>query len=154
MAGIFSMAGLAHPPEDEGPADLALQATGPVPLPRTPAPAGDPHWPPPFLLYLGNAPDDLAAKTRAAGAQLSQVPDTSAGLALDRLREQLTDATRRIADAPTTAVAEYAAATNELFDDCSRSYQKLAGQADGHAADVRTLTEAWPAALTSTEDRR
>ncbi len=63
MAGIFSMAGLAHPPEDEGPADLALQATGPVPLPRTPAPAGDPHWPPPFLLYLGNAPDDLAAKT-------------------------------------------------------------------------------------------
>ena len=37
---------------------------------------------------LDSLSDDLAAKTRAAGAQLSQVPDTSAGLALDRLREQ------------------------------------------------------------------
>src|SRR5690606_9892179 len=27
------------------------------------ATAGASHWPPPFLLYLGNAPDDLAAKT-------------------------------------------------------------------------------------------
>ncbi|PZQ75489.1 MAG: PAS domain-containing sensor histidine kinase, partial [Variovorax paradoxus] len=38
---------------------------------------------------LDSLSDDLAAKTRAAGAQLSQVPDASAGLALDRLREQL-----------------------------------------------------------------
>ena len=27
------------------------------------------HWPPPFLLYLGNAPDDLAAKTARGLAQ-------------------------------------------------------------------------------------
>ncbi|MCR6685058.1 N-acetyltransferase DgcN [Pseudoxanthomonas sp.] len=29
----------------------------------TPQPSDTSHWPPPFLLYLGNAPDDLAAKT-------------------------------------------------------------------------------------------
>nr|WP_295374690.1 N-acetyltransferase DgcN [Pseudoxanthomonas sp.] len=32
------------------------------PLPPS-ASLADSHWPPPFLLYLGNAPDDLAAKT-------------------------------------------------------------------------------------------
>ena len=33
--------------------------------------------------------DDLAAKTRAAGGQLAQVSDASAGLALERIRDQL-----------------------------------------------------------------
>lgn len=79
---------------------------------------------------------------------------TAARSESDRLREQLASANVRIASAAATAVAEYAAATNELFADCSRSYQKLAGQADGHATDVRTLTEAWPANLPSKEDKR
>lgn len=62
----------------------------------------------------------------------------------DSLRNQLNDATRRIVDAPPDAVAEYATTGNELFADCSRRYQELAGKADGHAADVRTLVQAWP----------
>ena len=62
----------------------------------------------------------------------------------DGLRAQLTDAARRIAAAPTSAVAEYATTVGELLVDCSRSYQELAGAADGHAADVRTLRDAWP----------
>ena len=62
----------------------------------------------------------------------------------DGLRAQLSDAARRMADAPPATVAEYAVATDELFADCSRSYQELAGKADGHAADVRTHREAWP----------
>ena len=62
----------------------------------------------------------------------------------DGLRSQLSDAARRIADAPPAAVLEYATAVNQLFADCSRSYQELAGKADGHATDVRTLTAAWP----------
>ena len=62
----------------------------------------------------------------------------------DGLRNQLADATRRIVDAPPAAVADYATTGNELFADCSRSYQELAGKADGHAADARTLIEAWP----------
>ncbi|MDR6890870.1 MULTISPECIES: sensor histidine kinase [Variovorax] len=38
---------------------------------------------------LDSLSDDLAAKTRAASAQLAQVPDASAGLALERIRDQL-----------------------------------------------------------------
>lgn len=62
----------------------------------------------------------------------------------DGLREQLSDTARRIAAAPPSAVLEYATAVNQLFADCSRSYQELAGKADGHSLDVRTLSEAWP----------
>lgn len=64
----------------------------------------------------------------------------------DGLREQAADAAHRIADLATPAptIREYAATVNELLTDCSRSYQELAGKADGHAADVRTLTSAWP----------
>ena len=62
----------------------------------------------------------------------------------DGLREQLSDTARRIAAAPPAAVAEYATTVSGLFADCSRSYQELAGQADGHANDVRTHRDAWP----------
>ena len=72
----------------------------------------------------------------------------------DSLREQLSYAARRIADAPPAAVAEYATTVSELLADCSRSYQELAGKADGHAADVRTLTEAWPVNLTPSDDKQ
>ncbi len=62
----------------------------------------------------------------------------------DGLREQLNDTARRIAAAPPATVAEYATAVSGLFTDCSRSYQELAGQADGHANDVRKHRDAWP----------
>ena len=62
----------------------------------------------------------------------------------DGLREQLSDTARRIAAAPPAAVAGYATTVSGLFADCSRSYQELAGQADGHANDVRKHRDAWP----------
>lgn len=60
------------------------------------------------------------------------------------LRNQLSEAARRIATAPTNSVAEYATTTGELLAECSRSYQELAGKADGHASDVKTLIGTWP----------
>ena len=81
------------------------------------------------------------ARTREAALQR----DAARARALsDGLREQAAEAARRLAAAPPAAVLEYATAVNQLFADCSRSYQELAGKADGHAADVRTLSEAWP----------
>ena len=68
----------------------------------------------------------------------------AAGAQSDGLREQAAEAARRLAAAPPAAVLEYATAVNQLFADCSRSYQELAGKADGHSLDVRTLREAWP----------
>ena len=70
----------------------------------------------------------------------------------DGLRAQLTDAARRIAAAPPASVAEYATAVSELLAVCSRERTYFAGQADGHANDVRTLTEAWP--VTGAADAR
>jgi septal ring factor EnvC (AmiA/AmiB activator) len=62
----------------------------------------------------------------------------------DGLRSQLSDAARRIADAPPTAVTEYAAAVSELLGVCSRERTYFAGQADGHALDAATCRAAWP----------
>lgn len=68
----------------------------------------------------------------------------------DGLRDQLSDAARRIADAPPAAVAEYATTVGELLAQCSRERTAFAAAADGHAADVRTLTAAWPVMTTPT----
>ena len=62
----------------------------------------------------------------------------------DGLREQASEAARRIAAAPPASIAEYATTVSGLFADCSRDYQEMAGKASGHATDVRTLVEAWP----------
>ena len=62
----------------------------------------------------------------------------------DGLREQASEAARRIAEAPPASIAEYATTVSGLFADCSRDYQEMAGKASGHATDVRTLVEAWP----------
>ena len=72
----------------------------------------------------------------------------------DGLREQSAAAARRLADAPHATVLDYATTAGELLADCSRGYQELAGQADGHAADVRALTEAWPRNRPSFDDTR
>lgn len=64
----------------------------------------------------------------------------------DGLREQAADADRRIADlaTPPSAVREYAATVNGLFDQCQRDYQDMAAKAQGHSNDVATLIAAWP----------
>lgn len=64
----------------------------------------------------------------------------------DGLREQAADAARRIADlaTPPSAVREYAATVNGLFDQCQRDYQDMAAKAQGHSNDVATLIAAWP----------
>ena len=62
----------------------------------------------------------------------------------DGLREQLSDAARRIADAPPAAVRLYATTTSELLAECADRYTKLAAEADRHSESVRTLIDAWP----------
>ena len=64
----------------------------------------------------------------------------------DSMRAQAMSAARRIADlaTPDAAVREYAAVANGLLDQCQRDYQDMAGKAQGHADDVRTLITAWP----------
>lgn len=82
-----------------------------------------------------------AAKTREAALRRDA---DGARAESDGLRAQSADAARRLAQAPGPAVLEYALAVNQLFGQCQREYQDLAGKADGHASDARTLIEAWP----------
>lgn len=82
-----------------------------------------------------------AARTREAALQRDIA---SARAESDGLREQNADAARRIASAPPAALREYATTVGELLTQCGRSHQELAAKADGHAADVRTLLDAWP----------
>lgn len=82
-----------------------------------------------------------AARTRETALRRNL---DSARAESDGLRNQAADAARLLAAAPPAAVLEYATTVNGLFADCGRSYQELAGKADGHASDVRTLIEAWP----------
>jgi len=64
--------------------------------------------------------------------------------ASDGLRDQAADAARRLAAAPPSASRDYALAVNAVYDDCRAAYGDMAAKAAGHAADVRTLRDAWP----------
>lgn len=64
----------------------------------------------------------------------------------DGLRDELASARLRLPSATHAACTEYATTASELLDQCSTSHQDLARKADGHAADARTLSEAWPRA--------
>ena len=62
----------------------------------------------------------------------------------DSLRQQLSDAEQRLADASPTACIEYASTLSRVFGQCSQRYTELAIRADGHAADAATCRAAWP----------
>jgi hypothetical protein len=49
----------------------------------------------------------------------------------------------RLASAPGTGL-DYADPFPDLFLDCSKRYIDMAGKADGHATDAKTLMDAWP----------
>ncbi|WP_159917916.1 hypothetical protein [Pantoea sp. 18069] len=66
----------------------------------------------------------------------------------DGLRATAADAARRLAEAPPATVLDYALTGNAVFDDCRAAYAGMVKKADGHAADVRTLSEAWPVITT------
>ena len=61
-----------------------------------------------------------------------------------RLRDQLSEADKRIATASAAAVRDYAATANQLLGQCSQRYTELAARADGHALDARVCRAAWP----------
>lgn len=62
----------------------------------------------------------------------------------ERLSGELAQANTRLATAPVEAVRLYAATANAVFDDCQRTYQELAAEADGHASDSLMFQQAWP----------
>ena len=63
-------------------------------------------------------------------------------LAADGLRGDLATAERRLSTAADAARAEYAATVRAVLGECADTAVKLAGQADGHASDIRLMREA------------
>ena len=62
----------------------------------------------------------------------------------DRLRHDLAAARGRLSAATAEACRATASTALELLGTCADDYRDMAAAADGHAADVQTLTEAWP----------
>lgn len=62
----------------------------------------------------------------------------------DGLRDDLAGINSRLATASADAVRKYAAAANDVFEQCSRAYQGMAETADGHAADSLMYQQGWP----------
>lgn len=62
----------------------------------------------------------------------------------DRLRHDLAAARGRLSAATAEACRATAGTALELLGACADDYRDMAAAADGHAADVKTLTEAWP----------
>ena len=96
--------------------------------------------------YQGALNASIQEQARLAGA--AAVATRNAG----RLRDQLSEADKRIATASAAAVREYAATANQLLEQCSNRYTELAAKADGHALDARVCRAAWPVILT-TQDK-
>lgn len=85
------------------------------------------------------------AITRATErAQTNAVAAAAATAELGRVRNDLSEAKRRLADAPVEALREYAGTVGDLYGECEAELAETAAAATGHASDVVLLSESWP----------
>lgn len=76
-------------------------------------------------------------------AQRNANAAASARTELDRLRRQLAN-TPSLSSATCASTRDYAATLATVFGECATRIGEMAKDADGHAADSRTLERAWP----------
>lgn len=62
---------------------------------------------------------------------------------LDRLRITIKKRSAAVTASPASAV-DYSIASADVFGECSAELTALAGKADGHTVDLKTMIEAWP----------
>ncbi len=77
-------------------------------------------------------------------AQSARADAAAARTELDRLRGDLAAGAGRTASESPAACTVRADTSGELLGQCAAAYLELAGKADRHASDARTLIEAWP----------
>ena len=90
-----------------------------------------------------------AAKDKALKAAAVRQSDLARAAAVarnerDGLRDELSAARVQLSSASCASVRDHAAALNTVFGQCAAAIERLAGQADGHAADAMMLQDAWP----------
>jgi nitrogen fixation/metabolism regulation signal transduction histidine kinase len=97
---------------------------------------------------LDSLSDDLAAKTRAASAQLVQVPDASAGLVLERIRDQLQASDVVLWTGTGQLVASAGTSRFQLNPERPTSQQLRQVRADRAIAHIEGLDETAPPGAT------
>lgn len=85
---------------------------------------------------LEQAQKELFARERDVAATRSE---------RDRLRQQLQSSRTDLAQATDTSLVEYTSTLSDVFEHCAREYTELAATADGHAIDIKALTDSWSA---------
>lgn len=63
---------------------------------------------------------------------------------LQRLHGDLSEAKRRVANAPVDAIREYANTVSDLYGECEAELAETARAATGHASDVQLMIDAYP----------
>lgn len=87
---------------------------------------------------------DEAIAAHAALVAQNAAAAAAARRTADGLRRDLAGVPARIAAATDSAAREYAASASVVLDQCTAEVADLARVADGHAADVRLMLQAWP----------
>jgi cell division septum initiation protein DivIVA len=77
-------------------------------------------------------------------AQQNAAAAASARIERDRLREQVNANTASLPTATCPSTRAYASTLSTVFQECVGQLEQVAKDADGHALDSRTMTEAWP----------
>lgn len=76
--------------------------------------------------------------------QILKADADAARAAAGGLRNTIAALRRELSTATASACRQTADAALAVFGECSDTYQRVAEAADGHASDLRTLTDAWP----------
>ena len=87
--------------------------------------------------------DDAIARATQR-AQANAVAAAAAAAELGRVRNDLSEAKRRLAAAPVEALREYADTVSDLYGECEAELTETARAATGHASDVALLSDSWP----------
>jgi len=81
-------------------------------------------------------------------AQISAAKNAAANAALNSQLEWVRDYNTRnsaaINSSTCSSVRDYATTATAVFSECTSALTEMAGKAQGHALDSRTLREAWP----------
>lgn len=96
-------------------------------------------------LRMQKEKDDAIARATQR-AQTNAVAAAAAAAELGRVRNDLSEAKRRLADAPLEALREYAGTVSDLYGECEAELTETARAATGHASDVVLFSESWPVA--------
>lgn len=85
-----------------------------------------------------------ATQNAARRAQVARADADNARSELDRLRDDLRAVAVSAGGFACITAAERATTVSDVLAECAAAYTGMARTADGHANDVKTLTDAWP----------